>query len=152
MIQSNSKRQRRIIASSAATVANGGFLAYMTCTFSREENEEVLEWFLKVNPEFETVQVPALSTYQSPYTTLYSYRMWPFNGEGSGAFTALLQRKGEHRAQDPQHIKEKISALRIIWGSEPAYTLESSHRRKGEGRDRRNVRDDRASRRRYKKR
>ncbi|TVQ11510.1 MAG: RsmB/NOP family class I SAM-dependent RNA methyltransferase, partial [Leptolyngbya sp. DLM2.Bin27] len=40
-IKKNASRQKRILTSATQTVAEGGYLAYMTCTFSPEENEQV---------------------------------------------------------------------------------------------------------------
>lgn len=44
-INKNANRQKRILANAAELVAAGGYLAYMTCTFSPEENEQVGSWF-----------------------------------------------------------------------------------------------------------
>lgn len=38
------ERQKRIIADSWPALIPGGLLIYSTCTYNREENEEVLEW------------------------------------------------------------------------------------------------------------
>ena len=86
-----SNRQKRIIANSAQIVAPQGYLAYMTCTYSPEENEAVCEWFLKKFPQFQPVEVPHLSAYQSHLTQIPCYRMWPQEKLGAGAFTVLFQ-------------------------------------------------------------
>jgi 16S rRNA C967 or C1407 C5-methylase (RsmB/RsmF family) len=86
-----SNRQKRIIANSAQIVAPQGYLAYMTCTYSPEENEEVCEWFLKKFPHFHPVKIPHLSTYQSHLTKIPCYRIWPQEKLGAGAFTVLFQ-------------------------------------------------------------
>jgi 16S rRNA C967 or C1407 C5-methylase (RsmB/RsmF family) len=49
-INKSASRQKRIIANAAQTVAGEGYLAYMTCTFSPEENEQVGEWLMKKFP------------------------------------------------------------------------------------------------------
>ena len=51
-INKSASRQKRIMANAAQTVAGGGYLAYMTCTFSTEENEQVGEWLMKQFPQF----------------------------------------------------------------------------------------------------
>jgi len=122
----------------------------MTCTFSRDENEDVVEWFLERFPEFISVEVPALRKYQSPYSQTHCYRMWPYNNEGSGAFTALLQRKGDSVQVSVGEIRERLPGLHMIWNSEPSESLKVSHGRKREGRDRFDRRDKRTSRRRDK--
>ncbi len=45
--------QRAILESGSKLAAPGGRLVYSTCTIEPEENEEVVEWFLKEHPEFE---------------------------------------------------------------------------------------------------
>lgn len=97
-IKKNANRQRRILANSASTVAPKGYLAYMTCAYSIEENEQVCEWFLSQFPEFSPVPIPLLSTYQSRHSRLPCYRMFPQDHLGAGAFTILFQnQKGGDR-------------------------------------------------------
>ncbi|MBW4485193.1 MAG: RsmB/NOP family class I SAM-dependent RNA methyltransferase [Tildeniella torsiva UHER 1998/13D] len=92
-IKKNASRQKRILASATQTVAGGGYLAYMTCTFSLEENEQVVEWLIKKFPQFEAVEVPALADHASPLAAFPCYRLWPQSGLGAGGFTALLHNK-----------------------------------------------------------
>lgn len=44
--------QREILHTVSAYVRPGGILLYSTCTISRRENEENVEWFLKEHPEY----------------------------------------------------------------------------------------------------
>lgn len=94
-INKNANRQKRIMANSAQLVAPQGYLAYMTCTYSPEENEYVSEWFLKRFPKFKPLVITHLVTYQSHLTTLPCYRMWPQSGLGAGAFAILFQNREE---------------------------------------------------------
>lgn len=88
-------RQKRIIANSAQIVASQGYLAYMTCTYSPQENEQVAEWLLKKFPQFQPVEVPHLAAHQSHLTSMPCYRMWPQSGLGAGAFTILFKNMEE---------------------------------------------------------
>jgi 16S rRNA C967 or C1407 C5-methylase (RsmB/RsmF family) len=90
-INNNANRQKRILANSAQLVAGQGYLLYMTCTYSPEENEQVAEWFLERFPHFQAIAVSHLSDYQSHLTKLPAYRLFPQSGLGAGAFTILLQ-------------------------------------------------------------
>lgn len=90
-VNGNLKRQRRILAELSSSVAPGGHLLYMTCTFSPEENEDIIEWFLKKFPKFKTVPVPALETHRTQLSNIHGYRLWPQDKMGAGSFTALLQ-------------------------------------------------------------
>ena len=91
-ISMNERRQRRILAHASGVVAPGGYLLYSTCTFSREENEDNLSWFLEKFPEFSAIPVTSLRVHQSHLSDLPCYRLWPYQGLGAGAFCALLRK------------------------------------------------------------
>ncbi|MBN8548262.1 MAG: RsmB/NOP family class I SAM-dependent RNA methyltransferase [Deltaproteobacteria bacterium] len=90
-INMNSNRQKRILANCATMTAPGGYLAYMTCTYARQENEAVVEWFLKKFPHFSSCEVHKLEAHRSALSDEPCYRLWPFDGWGAGAFVALLR-------------------------------------------------------------
>jgi len=92
-IKKNASRQKRILGHAAQTVAGGGYLAYMTCTFSLEENEQVVAWLLKHFPQFEAVAVPSLADHASALADFPCYRLWPQSGLGAGGFTALFRNR-----------------------------------------------------------
>ncbi len=102
------KRQKEILANAAEMLLPGGKLLYSTCTFSREENEDVIGWFLEEHPEF---------------TLEKSVRLWPHKVRGEGHFAALLARKGEL----PQ-----ITGLPAPESSESAFLRNSPWERAGE--------------------
>ncbi|MDG1897247.1 MAG: hypothetical protein P8J37_20310, partial [Fuerstiella sp.] len=52
-INMNANRQRRILANSTSLVKHGGWLIYMTCTYSLKENERNVEWRLKKHWQLE---------------------------------------------------------------------------------------------------
>jgi 16S rRNA C967 or C1407 C5-methylase (RsmB/RsmF family) len=109
-INKSANRQKRIIANSAQLVAPQGYLAYMTCTYSPEENEQVCEWFLSRFPQFQSVDVKHLQEYQSHLTNIPCYRMFPQDRLGAGAFTALFKNT------DDGVIKEfDSSLLSAVW-------------------------------------
>jgi len=109
-INMNSNRQKRIIANSLKVVAPGGYLAYMTCTFSRPENEAVIEWALKKFPEFEALECPKLSEFTSTFSDFPSYRLMPQSEIGAGAFACLLRSK----SQSERNVF-KIENLPLVW-------------------------------------
>ncbi|MBU6229512.1 MAG: RsmB/NOP family class I SAM-dependent RNA methyltransferase [Cyanobacteria bacterium REEB459] len=92
-IGKNAQRQRRILAQAAQLIAPGGYLAYMTCTFSPEENEAIASWLLKTFPQFEAVEVTDLQAHTSHLAEFPCYRLWPQSGWGAGGFTALLRNR-----------------------------------------------------------
>jgi 16S rRNA C967 or C1407 C5-methylase (RsmB/RsmF family) len=116
----NERRQRRIIINAAEGVALGGYLLYSTCTFSRDENEKVVEWLCKVRPDFKAVEVLALSEYRTALSDYPMYRLFPHHGFGAGSFVALLKRGGERQQEGPIDItiESVLSKLRAVWVSE----------------------------------
>lgn len=97
-INKSANRQKRILANSAQIVAPQGYLAYMTCTYSIEENEQVVEWLLEKFPQFQPIVVSHLLAYQSHLSSVPCYRMWPQERLGAGAFTVLLRNTEEGEA------------------------------------------------------
>ena len=110
----NANRQKRIIANASQVVSPGGYLAYMTCTFSREEDEGVVEWLLKKFPDFQICEVPTLAEFRSTLSEHACYRLWPHQGLGAGAFTALLRYVPEGSTNPPN-----VELLRRVWTSQP---------------------------------
>ena len=84
-------RQRFILDSAAACVREGGALVYSTCTFSREENEGVLEAFAREHADYRIEQ---------------TRRLYPHDGAGEGHFAARLRRTGGgSRAQEALRLR-----------------------------------------------
>lgn len=93
-VKGNARRQARILAAAAETVAPGGFLLYTTCTFSLRENEGAIEKLLEVAPAFSPVEVPHLASLRSALAPFPAYRVYPQLSHGAGGFAALLRREG----------------------------------------------------------
>jgi 16S rRNA C967 or C1407 C5-methylase (RsmB/RsmF family) len=113
-INGNANRQKRILANSAQLVAPGGYLVYMTCTYSPEENEQVAAWLMQRLPQFQAIAVPPLATYQSHLAEFPCYRMFPQSNPGAGAFTVLLQNT---ETGEKQVIPEAFSGVREIFSN-----------------------------------
>ena len=98
-VKGNARRQARILASAAGTVAPGGFLLYTTCTFSLRENEGAIEKLLESRPDFAPVEVPHLASLRSALAPFPAYRVYPHLSPGAGGFAVLLRRDGTY---DPE--------------------------------------------------
>lgn len=72
-------RQKEILDNAAVMLKPGGVIVYSTCTFSREENEDVIEYFLEKHPDFTLEEME---------------RFWPHKVDGEGHFVAKLVRRG----------------------------------------------------------
>lgn len=111
VIKRNARRQRRILANGAQSVTHGGYLLYLTCTYSYEENEENLLWLLKNFPEFTPVETPDLGFLQSPFTDFPCARLWPGMALGAGGFSVLLQR----RSNGETPASPNFEMIRPLW-------------------------------------
>lgn len=87
-------RQREILACAAAMLQPGGVLVYSTCTFSPEENEEIVAWFLSQYPEFCPAFIDAASLGLSAGPCGGTVRIYPHRQRGEGHFAAKLQKSG----------------------------------------------------------
>jgi NOL1/NOP2/sun family putative RNA methylase len=95
-------RQSEILDNTASLVRDGGYLLYSTCTYSLEENEMVIDAFLKRHRDFEICEVQSalqnvtadgIQFQGSMSTNLYkTRRFYPHRCEGEGQFLALLKR------------------------------------------------------------
>lgn len=72
-------RQKEILDNAATMLKAGGTIVYSTCTFSQEENEDVIEYFLERHPDFTLEEME---------------RFWPHKVDGEGHFVAKLVRRG----------------------------------------------------------
>ncbi len=87
--------QREILTSGAAMVKPGGYLLYSTCTFSKKEDEEQIQWFLAAHPEFELVPLPLFPGAAEGFGLPGAIRLFPHKVKGEGHFLALLHKKGQ---------------------------------------------------------
>lgn len=85
-------RQLEILDCAAKAVKQGGELVYSTCTFSYEENEEVVSEFLQAHSEF--VSVDSNESF-GRRTENGGIRIFPMDG-GEGHFAVKLKRVSEN--------------------------------------------------------
>jgi len=88
-LQRQARRQATLLAASAALVRSGGRLVYATCSTEPEENEGVVEAFLRHRSGFAPAEVPEWAQVfaDGPYL-----RVLPERGGGDGFFVSALRR------------------------------------------------------------
>jgi len=106
--------QKSLIHRISNSVTKGGYILYTTCTFSREENEKVIQWFLKNHSEFKPVTISALESFQSSLAEFPAYRLWPHQGMGSGGFTCLLKKEGELEEITTPKLPQRVCWKNIL--------------------------------------
>lgn len=83
--------QAKILENAATLLRPGGTLVYSTCTVEREENEAIVEHFLKTHENFSLVKPPAALS-PKLFTKEGYLRTWPHRHGMAGAFAAVLLR------------------------------------------------------------
>jgi 16S rRNA C967 or C1407 C5-methylase (RsmB/RsmF family)/NOL1/NOP2/fmu family ribosome biogenesis protein len=92
-----SQRQQRILADAWDTLKEGGMLIYSTCSYSREENEDILDFIFQnhtcttvpLNPEPEWKIIGT----KSDKSGAFGYRFYPDKVMGEGFFLSVIQKK-----------------------------------------------------------
>ena len=86
-------RQRSILSDVVSALRPGGYLIYSTCTFAREENEDVVKYLCDEH-HLESIDLATPSHWPveaADADGMYGYRFWPHRVPGEGFFMAVLQ-------------------------------------------------------------
>jgi 16S rRNA C967 or C1407 C5-methylase (RsmB/RsmF family)/NOL1/NOP2/fmu family ribosome biogenesis protein len=116
-VQLCSMRQKRILASIYPALKENGILIYSTCSYSKEENEDIADW-LTAETGAETIRLTLTGSWgieetQSERNACYSYRFYPDKLKGEGFFISCF-RKTEPANGKPRHIKKSPPADKKI--------------------------------------
>ena len=102
--------QRHLAECAVRMLRPGGMMLYSTCTFSREENEEVILGLLADHPEMEAVPVAPFSGFAQGFGDLpEAVRIFPHRMHGEGHFLALLRKADAAGSGDGQTAEPKES-------------------------------------------
>ena len=93
------QRQERILADIYPCLKEGGHLIYSTCSYSHQENEDILDWLCDTF-ELESLQIPIYKEWgivetQSTTQKAWGYRFYPGQVKGEGLFAACLRKTGD---------------------------------------------------------
>lgn len=108
-----SQRQQRILADVLPALKPGGVLVYSTCSYAKEEDEDIMEWLL-ANFELENIPLtidPAwnIVTSVTDQYKAHGYRFYPDQVKGEGFFIACFRKKGEEGMA--KKVRQQIAAL-----------------------------------------
>lgn len=88
-VQLCSQRQQRILADVWPALKSDGILVYSTCSYSREENEDIVHWLKEFPVARCRLQVdPGWGITESED----GYRFWPDKAKGEGLFLSCLRK------------------------------------------------------------
>ena len=92
-----SQRQQRILADVTEALKQNGTLIYSTCSYSKQENEEISDWLFETF-DMESIRIPieiewGIVETQSDKHKCYGYRFYPHKVKGEGFFIAAFRKK-----------------------------------------------------------
>ncbi len=138
-----SQRQQRILADVWPSLKENGLLIYATCSYSQQEDEEILDW---LQNEFvaESVQlsdVPAQVVETKSHSGASGYRFYPDKVNGEGFFIAAIRKVSEEKTialskfktQNDRKIKDAARHLLVasdyvyLQDKEQFFAINSSH-------------------------
>ena len=96
-VQMCSHRQQRILADTIGSLKQHGYLVYSTCSYSREEDEDICDWIADTF-QLSPVAIPIDSSWNIVETfsakhTIPAYRFYPDKVKGEGFFIACFQQE-----------------------------------------------------------
>ena len=110
--------QKRIIQEALKMLKPGGYLLYSTCTFSVQEDEEIILYMKSLCPGLAVVDtglhipefscgMPEKASIPDP-ELLNCIRIFPHKAEGEGHFIALMKKPGTLVKSEPVKEKQKV--------------------------------------------
>lgn len=103
------QRQQRILADVWPALKEGGLLIYATCSYSPQEDEEILDW-LAEDMGAESVSIPLANDWGIVSTIsekkgCKGYRFFPGKISGEGFFLAAMRKTQEQKQMKPVKFK-----------------------------------------------
>lgn len=99
-----SQRQKRILADVMDCLKEQGFIIYSTCSYSVEENEDIVDWMMN-EFDVQTIKINLQQSWNIVETESdkhkgFGYRFYPDKIKGEGFFVAVLQKKNVTKTQN----------------------------------------------------
>ena len=112
-----SDRQKRILAESLSTLSTDGYLLYSTCSYSQEENEDIVDWVMD-EFGFESVSIPVKADWgieetHSPKHYAFGYRFYPHRVMGEGFFISVLKKRTSQSSFPKNKMRPEKSAISL---------------------------------------
>lgn len=116
-----SQRQKRILADVLPSLQENGVLIYSTCSYSQEENEDMIDWMME-ELDVETIQIKLDENWgvvetQSDKKNGFGYRFYPNKLKGEGFFIAALRKRsgeGELRLKTKPITQPNKQELQVV--------------------------------------
>jgi 16S rRNA C967 or C1407 C5-methylase (RsmB/RsmF family)/NOL1/NOP2/fmu family ribosome biogenesis protein len=105
-----SQRQQRILADCWVALKRGGVLIYCTCSYSKEEDEDILDWLMEQR-QASSCKLQIREDWQIVETVSkrggYGYRFYPDKLEGEGFFIAAVTKNDGGEFAHPRSSSRK---------------------------------------------
>ncbi len=121
-------RQKRILTDALSSLKKNGFLIYSTCSYSKEEDEDICDWIINTLG-LHPVQIPFDVTWgiEEVFSSIHhapGYRFYPDKVQGEGFFISCFQQKNavnefDNYAAPLPRITKKELLLVQPWLSNP---------------------------------
>ena len=110
LVEQCAQRQREILTDVWQALRPGGLLIYSTCTYNRQENEEMADFIVRElgATSLEVPIEPSWNIHPAIDSDCHCYRFMPHRVDGEGLFMAVFRKDGDAPRQDIR-IKEKTS-------------------------------------------
>lgn len=107
-VQLCSQRQQRILADVFPALKKDGILIYSTCSYSKEEDEDIVNW---LSQEFPIINVQlSISNEWGIVESGGGYRCWPDKVKGEGFFLACFQKMDGETETDTRSKYKPVTA------------------------------------------
>ena len=108
LVEQCAQRQREILTDVWPALRPGGLLIYSTCTYNRQENEEIADFIVNElgATSLEVPVEPDWNIHPAIDSDCHGYRFMPHRVDGEGLFMAVFCKDGNSPRQDI-NIKEK---------------------------------------------
>lgn len=101
--------QKDILKHIIPLLKKGGSLVYSTCTWSYEENEQVVKWLLEQYDHLELVNIPKINGMVEGIEVPEVARMYPHHFKGEGQFVAKFRDKRQPDRQSFRLSRDSIT-------------------------------------------
>ena len=108
LVEQCAQRQREILTDAWQALRPGGLLIYSTCTYNRQENEEMADFIVKElgATSLEVPIEPNWNIHPAIGSDCHCYRFMQYRVDGEGLFLAVFRKDGDSLRQDIR-VKEK---------------------------------------------
>lgn len=108
LVEQCAQRQREILLDVWQALRPGGLLIYSTCTYNRQENEEIADFIVnELGADSLAVPIePSWNIHPAIGSDCHCYRFMPHRVDGEGLFMTVFRKAGNAPRQVPR-IKEK---------------------------------------------